>query len=150
MNPAELETVVHRAIGQLPPPRAPLTLVPRVLAAVETPVARRWYTRPWASWPLPLRSMSAMASAVVATVVWIVLAGSEGSAIAGAADEMVSSVRMIVDDALALAGATRVLWRVFLEPAVGYLVTLVAVMGLAVGLFCAALARVLWEGSAHS
>ena len=85
----------------------------------------------------------------IVAAIWVVLAGADASGVSGAAGEMVAGVRMFTDDVMVLVGATRVLWRVFLEPTVGYLVTLVTVMGLAVGLFCAALARVLWEGSAN-
>ena len=50
MDPAELERLVDRALGQLPAPRAPRTLLPRVMAAVPTP-ARPWHARPWLMWP---------------------------------------------------------------------------------------------------
>ena len=36
MHPADLERVVHRRLQQLPPPGAPSTLLPRVMALVQT------------------------------------------------------------------------------------------------------------------
>ncbi len=150
MNPAELESLVHHALRRLPPLRAPQTLVPRVLSAIRTPTPSAWYRRPWISWPGALRAVSVVGIAALVSLAWVVLEAANGSGVWSAMGETVATLSGFTDDAMALLAAMRVLWRVFLEPTVGYLVTLVAVMGLAVGLFCAALARVLWEGSAST
>ena len=47
MNPADLETLVDCKLKALPTPRAPHTLLPRVLAAVQEWTLRPWYTRAW-------------------------------------------------------------------------------------------------------
>jgi hypothetical protein len=39
----------------LPPRQAPATLVPRVMAAIQTRAALPWYRESWQMWPLPLR-----------------------------------------------------------------------------------------------
>ncbi len=48
MEPDELERLVDRALAELPSPRAPRSLRPRVLAAVAPPSrGRPWFTWPW-------------------------------------------------------------------------------------------------------
>ena len=64
--------------------------------------------------------------------------------LARTAGDAAAGVAVVTDDVTTLA---RVLWRVFLEPTVGYLGTFIAIMCVAGAAFCAALTRVLWEGS---
>ncbi len=57
MPPGDLEDVVDRALKELPAPRAPRTLLPRVMAAIESgraepAPARTPRARPWVTWPL--------------------------------------------------------------------------------------------------
>ena len=52
MNPDDLERLAHHELHRLPAPRAPRTLLPRVMAAVEAWANRPWYTRAWFTWPL--------------------------------------------------------------------------------------------------
>ena len=48
MEPDDLERLVHRALADLPMPRAPRTFRPRVMAAVALPdVGHPWFTWPW-------------------------------------------------------------------------------------------------------
>ena len=56
MDPADLETFVDGELRRLPLPRAPQTLLPRVLAAVEQWRERPWYARAWFTWPLAWQS----------------------------------------------------------------------------------------------
>ena len=51
----ELAALVERGLKQLPWLSAPRTLVPNVLAALETRLARRWWRRAWWDWPLAPR-----------------------------------------------------------------------------------------------
>src|SRR5580765_5228087 len=68
MYPADLDRLVDRELKHLPSPRAPHTLLPRVLAAVEHWTLRPWYTRAWFTWPLAWQivSLTALALLVVA------------------------------------------------------------------------------------
>ena len=65
--------LLHRALKALPAPRAPGTLLPRVMAAAE---ARRRQTgpRPWFTWPVEWRAAAAVpgstAAAHLAAVAW--------------------------------------------------------------------------------
>ena len=54
----DLEAAIHRALCQLPERPAPAQLIPRVLAAMEERT-RRWWRRPWLSWPRPAQAISA-------------------------------------------------------------------------------------------
>src|SRR6266699_3611722 len=58
MHPIDLETLVGRQLRRLPAPRAPYTLLPRVLAAVQAWSRRPWYARDWFTWPLVWRLAS--------------------------------------------------------------------------------------------
>jgi hypothetical protein len=55
---AELEAAVERRLKALPELRAPATLLPRVMAAIERRTAPAWYRRAWQTWPLALQAAS--------------------------------------------------------------------------------------------
>ena len=67
MNPDDLERLTHRELHRLPAPRAPRTLLPRVMAAVEAWANRPWYTRAWFTWPLGWQVASAAALVLLVT-----------------------------------------------------------------------------------
>jgi hypothetical protein len=54
-NDQQLEAAVDRVLKALPPLKAPDTLIPRVLAAIEPAASMRWYRRPWQTWPRALQ-----------------------------------------------------------------------------------------------
>ena len=56
MGPADFEHRLTRELQMLPTPRAPGTLLPRVMAAVQAWALRPWYQRAWFTWP-PARRM---------------------------------------------------------------------------------------------
>ncbi len=129
MNPDELESLVSRKLASLPVPRAPATLLPRVLDEVRRARRKPWYERPWVAWPRLCQAASVVGLAALA---WL----------AGVAPEQLAS-----GEAAALLGAVRVLWEVFLEPNAVYFAATVGVMGAASALFCAALSHMLSERS---
>jgi hypothetical protein len=47
----DLEQEIGTALRHLPAPRAPETLLPRVMARVEALTRRPWYSRAWMTWP---------------------------------------------------------------------------------------------------
>ena len=49
-----------RALRQVPGPRAPSTLAPRVAAEIRRRANLPWYRRPWLQWSGPQRWMSAL------------------------------------------------------------------------------------------
>jgi hypothetical protein len=48
----QLERLVHQELRQLPLRKAPGTLAPRVLAAIQARAARPWWQQSWWHWPL--------------------------------------------------------------------------------------------------
>jgi hypothetical protein len=54
----ELEELLHRQLSKLPLRKAPSTLIPRVLAAIEAKSRLPWWKRPWPTWPNQWRLLS--------------------------------------------------------------------------------------------
>jgi hypothetical protein len=137
MNPADLERLVDAELKRLPPPRAPRTLLPRVLAATARRPPSPWYARPWLSWPLVAQAASIAAAALLVLGVYVfalpVLFSNPGHR-ANASD--VTALLQALNDASALV---RVSWRLLLEPVA--FVVMVAALTLSLG--CAALWSVL-------
>ena len=144
MDPADLADFVERELSQLPPPRAPRTLLPRVLAAAQEWSSRPWYTRAWFTWPLAWQvvSVAALAALVAGTALLIPTAQAAAH---GPLSEITSRV---VDTAAssthrvdALFNTGRVLWRVVLEPLAAYAFVLVLLMCATCAAFGTALNR---------
>ncbi len=51
----QLETEIDRVLKGLPDLPAPTTLVPRVMAALESRARLPWYRQAWTTWPQPAR-----------------------------------------------------------------------------------------------
>ena len=56
LDEIDLERLVDRELKRLPQPRAPRSLLPRVMAAVAEPRPLKWYSRPWLAWPWALQA----------------------------------------------------------------------------------------------
>ena len=145
MHPAELEALVGRELKRLPVPRAPHTLLPRVLAAVQQWSRRPWYARAWLTWPLWWQLVSATAL-ILLLVGGAILLPSARTAVSGAtspvAAAVLSRVTGLWERAATTMQASRIIWRVTVEPLVVYLFALVALMSLACAAFGTALNRV--------
>jgi hypothetical protein len=146
MNEQDLERLTHRELQRLPAPRAPHSLLPRVMAAVEAWAARPWYTRAWFTWPAGWQAASIAAVALVVT--GAVLAGPHVQA---AASSMLAAVQLFasgVSDAAPVettANGARILWRTLLEPLATYALVVVVLMFLACAVFGTALNHVVIE-----
>jgi len=142
MRPTDLETHVDRALRQLPLPRAPHTLLPRVLAAVQEWTLRPWYERAWFTWPLGWQVVSA-ASLIMLIVGGGMLLPTAEAAADGAmstlAAGMISDVVGVWQRVEVTANTARILWATLVEPLVPYAFALVVLMCLA----CAALGTAL-------
>ena len=136
MNPADLERLLDRELRRLPAPRAPETLLPRVMAAVEATARRPWYTRAWFTWPIGWQ-VASVAVAVLALTGLVMLvpgvtsAAREAPVVADVGGE-VSAAAARVESVTTTA---RVLWRALLAPVVPYAFGLVLIMSLACALF---------------
>jgi hypothetical protein len=57
-NERRLQAETDALLTALPPRTAPRTLLPRVLAAIQSRTAQPWYRRSWQTWPPVLRAAS--------------------------------------------------------------------------------------------
>lgn len=62
------EAVLDRAIKKLPERQAPASLMPVVMARIQSRSALPWHRLPWLQWPLALRAASAVAMGVLLAV----------------------------------------------------------------------------------
>lgn len=127
---ADLEQRVDRELRRLPAPRAPHTLLPRVLAAVEAWVNRPWYTRAWFTWPLGWQVASVALLALAVAGVWMLPPAPPSVVVT--------------------TNAGRVLWRTIIEPFLAYAFVIVVIMCLACAAFGAALSYVFVERAEQS
>lgn len=127
MDLADLEREVDRALQQLPAPRAPGTLAPRVMQAIalqETPAVAR---TGWRSWPLAGQMLAlAVACSIAAAIAVAVPVASA----------------VIANTAVARAAAA--LWQMFFGPMVTPVLVVVTVMCTACALLLAGLKYVAW------
>jgi hypothetical protein len=148
MHPVELETLVGRELQRLPMPRAPHTLLPRVLAAVQAWAQRPWYERAWFTWPIGLQVASIAALILIVGGGAVLLpktidtAGAAAATFTGRVMEDVAPVTQLAEGS---TNAARVIWRVLLEPVAVYAFAIVLLMWLACAAFGAALSRVVFE-----
>lgn len=119
---------LHRELRRLPWPRAPHTLVPRVLAAL----ARPWYTREWLAWPFQWQAASLAAALGITAGVWMVASSPQVVELASFGES--------------LAAAARVLWRLVLQPVVAYVLVLSIVACVTCAAGWAALSRLAFSG----
>lgn len=122
MDPADLDRLLDQELRQLPQPRAPHSLLPRVLEAAALEQKRAAVATGWFTWPRAWQAASvAVVLAFCAAAAWMVLAPP--ASVAGTARE-----------AGQLMTVMRLLWEALLEPAAAYLF----VIGVALTLACAA------------
>jgi hypothetical protein len=139
MEPRDLESLVDAGLRRLPDPRAPRTLLPRVLSAVEG-TRQPWYARPWVTWP-PLwqsASLVVLAATIAASVFGVI-----------GIDRALSRLTHYAPIVGAISAVTRLVWGALLQPAAIY--ALVAFLAL---LFASAVtwrmcARITLEGASQ-
>jgi hypothetical protein len=121
MDPADLERLLDRELRHLPRPRAPHTLLPRVLAATAGAGASEAATG-WFTWPRAWQAASlAIVIVLAAGISWLVMAAP-------------SRLTGVADAAGKTAAVMRMFWDVGLQPVAAYLF----VLGVALTLACAA------------
>ena len=149
MNPIDLETRIDRTLRRFPTPRAPHTLLPRVLAAVQEWSQRPWYSRAWFTWPIGGQIVSA-AALILVVVGAAFLTMSAQAAIDQTAARLWSGVMPVALRAEAMFNAARVVWYAVVEPLAVYAFAVVAVMLLACVAFGTALSHVALGRAVHS
>ena len=150
MDPTDLERLTDRALRRLPTPRAPRTLLPRVLAAVAAEASRPWYARAWLSWPMHWKVVSAagaLSVVVLATLAGPVLAPAMIEFAANTSVPASSSLAEVIRRLDAVLDAARIVWNV-VEPVAQVAAVLLLVMSAACVAFGTALDRVIALGGA--
>jgi hypothetical protein len=142
----DLERVAHRELHRLPAPRAPHTLLPRIMAAVAAAPPRPWYTRAWVTWPPGWRAASVAALLLLVTGAVLLAPRVEATV-----SNVIGTVQVFaggVSEAAPVettASSARILWRTLLEPLATYALIVVVLMFLACAVFGTALNHVVVE-----
>ena len=145
MNPADLERLIDGELKRLPAPRAPRTLLPRVMAAITHRRPAPWYARPWLAWPRAWQVASVAALAAgVSMLAWPALAWSPfDGGVAGRISDLAESLHRV-------SVLARVSWNLVLEPVAFYLMVLAVTLSLGCAALWAVLERVALGGASES
>lgn len=126
----DLEAIVDRKLKQLPAPRAPHTLLPRVLHAVREWAERPWYARAWLTWPVGWQIASVLTLVLLmGSVLWIWPYAQ--AAASGAASRLAARTGDLPHIAQRVEAAThagRVLWRALVQPVATLVVVVLMLM----------------------
>jgi hypothetical protein len=153
MHPDELARLVDRELKRLPTPRAPETLLTRVMTAVQQRPSRTGAVGWWYRWPIAVRALSAAASvAVLAGLWWFwpAMQAQLAGALAGTTAARFGVVLDVFRQAAAISTALDALWRTVLQPLSSVLLPLVLLMWAACAALGAALGRVALGGATPS
>jgi hypothetical protein len=153
MDPLELERLIDRKLKQLPQPQAPRTLLPRVLHAVRAsaPAPAPASGPAWRTWPVSWQAAAVAAFVLIAlgaVNLWPIASEAIYSALTPPASGG-SGVANVLHELDAIASATRVVWRVLVQPMAVFVCAVVAVMTAACALFGTALGRVALGGASR-
>ena len=135
MSPIDLEHLVDAELKQLPTPRAPRTLLPRVLAATA---AQEQHAKPasgWAMWPRGWQFAGGVAATVLIVGIWRLVSFAQpyiADVLPFGGFDRAASFTRNADEA---AAVVRVLWEVLLQPVATY----VSVLAISLVLACALL-----------
>lgn len=148
----DMERRVDQVLQGLPAPRAPRSLLPRVMAAVAE-ARRPWYARAWRTWPLAWQIASAVACALVAAGASMSVPAVQAFAGAHASPALAALLTHVLDVAARTEDARRaaeIVWRVAIAPAAAVALVPVLLMCGASVAFGAALGRLALGGVSRS
>lgn len=150
-DPADLERLLDRELRRLPAPRAPETLLPRVMSAARQSLVP-WYRRPWVTWPVPVQAASvapllALLAGISLVFPWIQRASAAGaSRLAEAVPQtLVDAVRWASEGAAIM----NIVSQVLLQPVAVYVFALAIALSVACGALWSALNRLALGGASH-
>lgn len=132
MEPHDLERLIDRELKRLAVPRAPSTLLPRVLDAAARRSVRPW-ARPWIAWPRTWQLASVMALALMVAALawwWPSIASGVASAAPAALSAIGNAIAGVADDAGRLAIVGGALVRV-IQPLAAMAFVVVLIMAIA-------------------
>ncbi|AMY08084.1 hypothetical protein LuPra_01272 [Luteitalea pratensis] len=149
MEPDDLERLAHRALADLPMPRAPRTFRPRVMAALALPDVGH----PWFTWPWPLQVAAVL---LVAAVVggfgwaWPTLLASFGALLPHSLQTGAGYVGGAAETTAALLRVMELTWSAVVAPIARLVLLLTVALCTACALCLAALSRVALGGASQS
>jgi hypothetical protein len=135
MSPIDLEQLVDAELKRLPAPRAPRTLLPRVLAAAAVQQQHEKPTRGWTFWPRAWQFAGGGVAAVLLIGIWKLAAFAQpfiSELLPSAGLGRAAAFTQGADDAVTVV---RVLWDVLLQPVATY----VSILAISLALACALL-----------
>lgn len=122
MDPVDLDELLDGELKALPTPRAPRTLLPRVLAATEGRSVPATPATGWHTWSRGWQFASIGIFVAVVAAIWVLITVPPAGV--SAASEAVNDTATVV----------RVFWNVLLQPVAIY----IFVLGVTLALACAA------------
>ena len=149
MNPIDLEQLVDAELKRLPTPRAPRTLLPRVIAATAAEHQPASPARGWVGWPRAWQFAGGVGALAVLFGAWKLLAIlqpflAQVAPIAGFG--RAAAFTRGADDT---ATVVRVLWDVVLQPVATYVSVLTISFALACALLWTAVERLAPGGASQ-
>ena len=135
MSPLDLEQLVDAELKRLPTPRAPRTLLPRVLAAAEAQERHAKPARGWAVWPRGWQFAGGAVATVLFVGIWRLVSLTQpyiADVLSFGGFDRAASFTRNADEA---ATVVRVLWQVLLQPVATY----VSILAISLALACALL-----------
>lgn len=147
IDPGDPRDPLHLALRELTPPRAPRTLLPRVMATIAAAerLRNQRAAQPGVVWPLEWRvgSIAAMvAIAALAAWVWPIAYAVTSAMLANGIAAVEARLTALAPGATAMTHLAGVVWGTFFQPVVGFVVTWIVVMCAACAALAAALERV--------
>ncbi len=129
MDP-KLERLIDAELKQLPPVKAPATLVPRVMALLATRAQPPWWQRAWWDWPLLAKgAFLLLALAIAAALGQGGLVLDDGvTSCSQQVTERLAPVASLWDTILTLADALGLLWAKGVQPFLLYAVILAGLL----------------------
>ncbi len=149
MRDDEVERALDRSLARLPAPRAPRSLLPRVMAAVVTPSAP-WYARPWLTWHPALQTVSLVVVLAGVTFVWMAWSRPEATFAAlssVASPEMTSWTSAAARRTNQISTLMSLLWDVVLGPIAIFVLVLAVFVAVACAAAWTAVSRVALGGA---
>ena len=149
MEPDDLERRVHRALADLPTPRAPRSLRPRVVAAAVPPIVGR----PWFTWPWPVQVATALLIVGVAGLgawSWPTIAAALGGAIPEPVQAGAGYLEGAAETSAALLRVMQLTWSAVVAPIARLVLLLTVMLCTACAVCLAAFSRVALGGASQS
>jgi hypothetical protein len=149
MEPDDLERLVDRALADLPAPRAPRSLRPRVLAAIE-PVTPG---RPWFTWPWPMQVASVLFGFGIAAALawaWPMVAAQARGFVPDPVQAGASYFGGAAETSAAIGRVIQLTWSAVIAPIAKGVLLLTLTLCTACAVCLAALSRVALGGASRS